>query len=115
MRVIEINPDTLLFQGKITGLMGTSGLESCLKSTAHDTSTTTQEAIQHFIVVALQIANTFFSRKSPTTGFDTSFLLACNEEEDGFPLFRVAKIEAQLALFFSRGYQGWIPMLLITG
>ena len=79
--------------------MGTLGLESCLTSTAHDTSSITQEAIQHTMVVAVQLAKTFF-RKSPTSVFGTSFLGAGDEEELAVPLFRVAYIQALLALIF---------------
>ena len=39
VRVIEIKlkKDLPFFRGKTTGFLGTSGLESCLKSIAHDT------------------------------------------------------------------------------
>ena len=67
----------------------------------------------HTIVVAVQVAKTFF-RKSPTSVFGTSFLGAGDEEEVAVPLFRVAYIEVQLALIFSHGYQGWMPMLPST-
>ena len=52
--------------------------------------------------------------KSPTTVFGTSFVEAGDDEEDGLPLFRVACMEARLALIFSHGYQGCLPMLPMT-
>ena len=90
--------------------MGTSAPESRLKITAHYTTFTTQAAVPHSIVVALQFAETSF-RKLQTTVFGTSFVAAGDDEEDGLPLFRVACMEARLALMFSHGYQGCLPML----
>ena len=79
--------------------MGTSGLESCLKSTAHHTSSISQEAIPHTIVVAVQLAKTFFENRRPAFSAPQSLELA-TKKMTSFPLFRVAYIEAQLALIF---------------
>jgi len=62
---LDIIPELPFFRGKTTGLMGTSGLESCLTSTAHHTSSISQEAIPHTIVVAVQLAKTFFENRRP--------------------------------------------------
>ena len=45
---------------------------------------------------------------------NTTFLRAGDDEENGYLLFRVAYIEAQLVLTFSHVYQGWMPMLPST-